>query len=1060
MKRILILMGMLLFVSTTLFGQTIRVTGTVTSEADRATLPGVSIMVRGTAVGTVTDVNGRFEITVAPNAVLVFSFIGMEGQEVNVDGRNVINIQMISEAVGLEEVMVIAYGTARRESFTGVANVVSGETIQRRAVANVTRALEGTTPGMQVTSGGGQPGAGAGVRLRGFGSISADNAPLYVVDGMPFEGSLNAINPNDIASITVLRDAAAAALFGARGANGVVMITTRRGDPDRPVMSFSSTLGFTNRVIPEYPRVNSADYMLLTWEALRNSFQFRATSPLTTAAANVEARDLLPLTIGFYRPFRVPAGQELIMWDAANPWIGWINPNAELLYEDDWQDHLFSTALRQDYQFSVSGGSERSDYFLSFGYLNEEGMAVNSSFERFSGRLNANTRPTDWFETGLNLNVSFSETFQQPFTGTEFSNAFYWSRIIPPIFPVHVRDNDGNHILDENGNKILDYGLGLGPHILPADPLFRNRPFAANANVVGTLVLDDRSFTRENLNARTYALFHIFEGLTFRSNLSMDYYSLYQTTFQNPQFGDAANVQGRGTKVHDRMIGITANQLLNFNRRFGRHNVDFLLGHEAYMMTFNTMSATRTTFAVPGITEIGIATTTTAASSRQDGYALEGYFTRLTYDFDNRYYFSASYRRDGTSRFHADYRWGDFYSLGLSWRVSEERFMQNIDWLTNLRVRASYGQQGNDRIGTFYAWQELYALGWNNGVRPGAIFGSHDSRNLVWESSNNTNIGVDFTLFDRFSAEIDYFVRESSNLLFDLPLPPSTGVLSVRRNIGAMENRGIEARLMADVFRTDNFRWNIDFNITHMRNEITRMPDETPTIISGVHRLEVGRSMFDYFLRRTSRIDPATGVQFYFYDRPIPGQPGQFELRDTALVAQATRYYGGSAMPDFFGGITNSFAVGSFDLSVLFTYSVGGYMYDGTFGSLIGGRLWAADYASAYHANTLNRWRQPGDQTGLPRLQGGNTNLFGSLTEDWLFDRSFLALKNITIGYTVPRRLMDRFGVTNFRVFLTGDNLFVWNNNQGMDPQHTFGGTTDFGYVPVRTFTLGLNLQF
>ncbi|MBW6499435.1 MAG: TonB-dependent receptor [Bacteroidales bacterium] len=1059
MKRIVFIGFLLLLVlGTTAFGQVRRITGTVTDASDGGTLPGVSIVVKGTTQGTVTDINGRYELNADGNATLLFSFIGMVTQEIPVAGRNVINVSMASEMVGLDEVIVIAYGTTRRESFTGVADVISAEKIERRQVSNITKALEGTSPGIQVTSGGGQPGAGAAIRLRGFGSISADNAPLYVVDGMPFDGNLNAINPDDIASITVLRDASAAALYGARGANGVIMITTKKGDARKPVMGFTSRVGFTNRAIPEYPRVNSGEYMLITWEALRNAAHFGAQG-LSLEAANAQAQAQLTPTVGYYRPFRVPAGQNLIEWDPANPWKAHLNPNAELLYEDDWQDALFSTAIRQDHQFNVSGGTENSDYYMSFGYLNEDGLAVKSSFERISGRLNVNTRPTSWFETGLNLSTSLSETFQQTFTGTQTTNAFYFSRMMPPIYPIYVRDNDGAFVLDADGKKILDYGFGVDPNLSSDDPMYRNRPYAGNANLVGSLELDDRSYKRENLGARTFALFKIMDGLTFRANLSADYYSLYQTTFQNPQFGDAANVQGRGTKNFNRSLSITFNQLLNYSRQFGDHNFDFLLGHESYKLLFNGLSSTRVGFPVPGITEIGIATTTTDANSYQDEYAVEGYFTRLSYDYANRYYISGSFRRDGTSRFFEDSRWGNFFSVGASWRVTQEEFMQGLDWLDNLRVKASYGEQGNDRIGSYYAWQSFYALGWNNAGLSGGVYSTHENRNLVWESSNNTNVGFDFRVFDRLSGELDYFIRKSSNLLFNVPLPPSTGVTSIRRNIGEMENRGIEFRLMYDVLQRSNLRWNIDFNITHLKNEITKMPEATPEIISGTKKLMVGRSMYDYFLRETSRIDPETGTQYYFYDI-LDDNGDVIARRDTNIVAQATRYYVGSAIPDFWGGITNNFNFGNFDLSVLFTYSYGGLMYDGTYGALVAGRLWATDYGNHYHKDALNRWVQPGDETGQARLEGGNPDLYGGTSEDLLFDMSYLALKNVTFGYNIPTRLMNQIGVSNLRLFVSGDNLFIWNNNQGMDPQHSFTGTTDFGYVPVRTVTFGLNLQF
>jgi TonB-linked SusC/RagA family outer membrane protein len=1055
MKRIIHFFGILLISGFTLYGQAIMVTGAVTAASDGTKLTGVSVFVKGISLGTVTDVNGHYELMADVNATLVFSFIGMVSQEIQVEGRNKIDVAMTSDLIGLEEVIVIAYGTTRRGSFTGVADVISADKIERRQVSNVSKALEGTTPGIQVTSGGGQPGRGADIRLRGFGSISADNAPLFVVDGLPFEGDLNSINPNDIASITVLRDASAAALYGARGANGVIMITTKKGDAKKPEMSFASRIGFTDRLLPEYPRVNSGEFMLLTWEAIRNGAHFGAQN-LPLEQANIQAgNDLIPF-LGYYRPYRVPEGQQLIMWDAANPWVGYLNPNAELLYEDDWQDELFYTALRQDYQFSVSGGSETSDYFLSFGYLNEDGIVINSAFERISGRLNVNSRPKKWFETGFNLGATLSETNFLIDEGSYTLNPFFITRIMGPIYPVYLRDNDGKFILDDDGNKILDYGFGIDPTLPNTHPLYRRRPVLGNENLVGTQSLDNHSYKKDDFSARSYVNFDIFNGLKLRINISADYYSQYVTSYINPQFGVGAAVGGFSTKTNVRSLNLTFNQILNYNRSFGLHNVDFLLGHESYQRLYNLLSASRTNFPVPGITEIGIATTTTGANSYQDEYAVEGYFSRLSYDYGNRYYISGSFRRDGTSRFYKDARWGNFYSVGLSWRVTQEEFMKGIDWLDNLRFKASYGEQGNDRIGPYYAWQSFYALGWNNAGLSGAVYSTHENRNLVWESSNNTNIGFDFRVFDRLSGEFDYFIRESSNLLFNVPLPPSTGVTSIRRNIGAMENRGIEFRLMLDVLKQTNLRWNIDFNLTHLKNEITKMPDQTPEIISGTKKLMVGVSMYDYYLRQTSRIDPQTGIQYYYYDKK-DAEGNLIERRDTILPSAASRYYVGSAIPDLWGGITNFFTFGNFDLSILLTYSLGGLVYDINYLALM---YFGADYGDHLHINNLNRWVQPGDQTSLPRLEGGNVNLRAGNSEDWLFDMSYLSLKNVTLGYNVKTRLVNRISAKNLRLYVSGENLFIWNKNKGMDPQHSFSGVTDYSYVPVRTVTFGLNLQF
>ena len=1049
MKRI-VLAGILMFafMSITAFAQQ-RITGTVTDAADGSTLPGVSVVVKGTTTGTVTDMNGRYELTAPADGVLVFSFVGYATTEVNVAGRDVINVPLETAMVGLEEVIVIAYGTARRESFTGVADVVTSERIERRPVSNVSRALEGTSPGIQVTSGGGQPGSGQQIRLRGFGSISASNNPLIVLDGVPFDGNLSDINPTDIENMSVLRDASAAALYGARGANGVIMVTTKSGGDRAPVMNFRSSFGMIDRAMDDYPRADERDFILLTWEADRNMRHFE--QGLSLEAANEAARANLFGALGQYNPFDMPY-EELVQFDPTNPWVGSINPNANLLWSDDWADHIFRTAQRQEHQFSVSGGTQTSDYYMSFAYLDEEGIAVTSGFERISGRVNVNTQPISWLETGFNLSASLTESDYLLASGTAITNPFYFTRSIGPIYPVYVRDVNGDYILDENGQRVFDYGTGYGPQ--------GSRPSMGNANLAGTLELDDRSHVRENMSGRTFLKFNILDNLSFQANIGGDYYSQYTTTYQNPSFGDASGIGGRATKQYIRNLSVTFNQLLNYSTSFGDNNFDFLLGHESYHRQYNLASATRTNFPVPGITEIGIATTMEGSNSYQDEYNVEGYFSRINYDYDNRYYASASFRRDGSSRFHKDNRWGNFFSLGASWRVTQEEFMQGIDWLDNLRIKASYGEQGNDQLPSWYAWQAFYSLGFPNESRHGAMYTRLENKDLVWETNRNTNLGFDFRIFDRVTAEFDYFIRQSDNLLFQVPLPLSTGITTYSMNIGSMENRGVEFRLLLDLVQQRNFRWNFDFNITHLKNEITSMPEQLEGMISGTKRLDVGTSMYDYYLREVSHIDPETGSTHYYFDEVDEDGNPTGERGTTTNHLLADRYYVGTAIPDFFGGFTNNFSYGNFDLSVLMTYSYGGEMYDNIYSSLFDARLWAGDYGNAFHADRINRWVQPGDETGQPRVQQGNASLYAGTSAERLRDMSYLSLKNVTLGYKLPSELISRFGMSSLRLYASADNLFIWNETQGMDPQHSFTGVTDYTFVPVRTITFGLNLQF
>ncbi len=1058
MKKI-VFTGMLMFVmmSFSAFAQT-SISGTVTDADDGTSLPGVSVVVKGTTSGTITNADGTYQIDAPGDATLVFSFVGYNTTEVPVDGRTTIDIALQSALVGLEEVIVIAYGTTTRESFTGVADVISNEKIERRPVSNISRALEGVAPGVQVSSSSGQPGEGDAIRLRGFGSVSSSNAPLYVLDGVPFDGTLNSINPSDIENVSILRDASASALYGARGANGVIIITTKKGDSGKPTMTFNSRVGFSDRAIPEYDRVNEQEYYEVMWEAYRNALV--ATDEYTQEEAGIVASGLsddpsevgIYENLGFYNPYNVEPDQLI------DPVTGQLNPNAQLQYSEDWQDELARTGIRQDYQFNVSGGSDISDYFVSFGYLNEEGIINHSGFERINARINLNAQPTTWFETGLNLSGSTAEQDFFVTNSTATTNPFYFSRVMGPIYPVYLHDDEGNVVLDDNGDKVFDYGT---PYITAdgTDTINRVRPYAGLANLAGTLALDDRSHKHDAVGARTYAQFNILEGLNFRMNLSTDYYSRYQTTFQNPEFGDAANVSGRSTKTYFRNLTLTFNQLLNYSREFGDHNVDVLFGHESYSFRLNNLSATRVGFPLPGNTEIGVAATAEGSNSYEDNYRIEGYFSRLSYDYLNKYYISGSFRRDGSSRFYEDIRWGNFWSVGGSWRASQEDFLSDINWLDNLRVKASYGEQGNDALLTggnanYYAWQGLYELGVDNYIYNGALLSSLENRSLQWEVNKNTNIGVDFRLFDRVEAEVDYFIRQSENLLFNVPLPTSTGITILSQNIGAMRNNGIEARLLVDIVKGSNFRWSTDLNVTHFTNEITKLP-EGEGIVSGTKRLEEGRSLYDFWIREFAGVDPENGDALYYVDvLDDEGEPTG-ERETTNVVADADRYYVGTSIPDFYGGMTNNFVIGDFDLSVLTTFSYGGDMYDNAYLTL----MHSGRYGSHWHSDILDRWQQPGDQTDVPRVENGNPNLNGFSTRH-LFDMSYFTIKNVTVGYNVPRALTQQIGIADLRIFAQADNLAIFSTEPGMNPQASFAGAGDHSYFPVRTITFGANLQF
>ena len=656
------LFAFLVFLGAALQAQGVLITGTVTSAEDGAALPGVSVVVQGTTIGAVTDFEGNYSIT-APDesAVLVFSFVGMRTATVDLDGQTTLNVVMETDAVGIDEVMVVAYGTAKKASFTGSAENISADKIENIQATSVSKLLEGATAGVQTTSSAGQPGSNASIRIRGIGSINASSDPLYVVDGVPFEGTLNSISTDDIASITVLKDATAAALYGARGANGVIVITTKKGTSGKMNVELKVRNAWITRAMPEYDRVNQQEFYETMWDGYRNSLvgvygaagaDSVASFGYTGAGAPSLPNNNIVGRLGNYNAYDVEPF-DLIGLD------GKLNPAANLLYDQDWQDELIGRGYKQDYNLAMNGGDEKSLYYVSLGYVNEDGMLENSNFERFTARVNAESQVKKWLKVGMTTNAAMYEFDEFLDEGTYTTNPFYYTRVMGPIYPVNVYEtsgpNAGSIAVDSEGNPLYDFGSGEMAFPTQLGTVYGSRPYAGNSNLAASLVLDQRGARVDNVSTRTFAEISIVNGLTFRTNLSVDYNGVYRTTYQNPQYGDASPY-GRITKRYDRNFGYTWNQLLNYNRDFGQNTIEVLAGHENFAYKFNRLEATRINFPFPGIKVLAPASTGEGSTSYENNDRIESYLGRINYDFADKYYVSASVRRDGSSRFHPDTR--------------------------------------------------------------------------------------------------------------------------------------------------------------------------------------------------------------------------------------------------------------------------------------------------------------------------------------------------------------------------------------------------------------------
>lgn len=1042
-----------------LLAQSRTITGQV-NDGNGQPVPGASIIVKGTQIGTISMNDGRFSLTVPGTArSLIISATGMVSQEVSIAKNSVVSVMMQFGSSDLDEVVVVAYGTAKKGSFTGTTAQISAKEIENRPIVNVSNALTGKAAGVQTTGGSGQPGSGPAIRIRGFGSINASSDPLYVVDGVPYDGSLANLNTNDIETIAVLKDAASAALYGSRAANGVVMIVTKHGKRNSNRVQFTATQGISSRGIPEYDRVSAQEYYPLMWESYRNSLAYSSTIPL--ADASKIASGLFPrITSGSnkgkqlyngkayadifqqlgYNPFNV-GNTDIVLED------GTLNPAAQLKYADDldWNKELMRTGSRQDYNMSLTGGGQKSDYLMSIGYTNEKGFVINSDYRRITGRINANSQPMNWFRTGLNVSGTVTRSNQANDGGsTSYVNPFFATRVIGPIYPVYAHDpSTGEFLLDGLGQPYYDLGAG--------------RPIYNGRHPVAETKWNVNDFKRNVLSARAYAEIIFTKDLKFTTNISTDITNYLGSSYENKIVGDGAP-GGRGRKQATTTTSYTFNQLLNYTKDFGDHHIEVLAGHENYDYTYNYLYGFRTGQIVDGVTELVNFTTTSSLNSYTDRATIESYLSRINYGFADKYFISASYRTDGNSRFSEKVRWGNFGSVGLGWRLDRESFMQSVSWVNQLKLRSSYGSVGNDNGIGLYPYRALYDLA-NNAAEPGFLQSSLDAPNLTWEKNIQLDVGVDFGLFDnRLSGSFEYFNRQSDNLLFQVRLPLSTGLETVWKNVGSMYNKGFELQLSVDAIRQKDFNWNINFNWTTFKNQVTKLPEGQEELISGTKKLMVGHSIYDYWLREWYGVDPEDGAGLYraaTYDPSESRVPRKGDTL-TTLVNNGQYHYAGSAIPDFYGGITNSFRYKAIELSILINYQVGGKIYDQTYATL----MHNGTYGNALSVDALNRWQSPGQKTNVPRMDNAKVGQWDAQSDRWLTSASFLNIRAVNLMYNLPAKFIAKANAQSARVYLSAENLWLFSARKGMNVSQAFTGVTSNAYTPARILTAGINVTF
>ena len=1163
-KRLITTLLVLLTIGVQAFAQS-AVSGKVTDEAGEP-LVGVNVLIKGTTTGTMTDLDGNYSLTdVRKGAILVFSSIGYTSQEVRLGSSSVVNVVLKSDADFLNEVVIVGYGTAKRKDLTGSLTQIDNKLIASQNSSSATKALEGAVPGIVYASVDGQPGNDAGLRVRGLGStnVGASNA-LVIIDGVPAQGDnpLSNMNQEDIASITVLKDAASTAIYGSRGANGVILVTTKRGDSGRTKISFQARAGWNTVGSYKVGQVdNAAGIYEYLWQSIYNSYRYgvngagpalnKETGEYYTnignpnvshdAAAEFASQHLFNYIglndsfgrnmLGNYMAYNVPGatytpdgtgssasstmtGAYLVGTD------GKINPNASLLYDDTYADALLKTGFRQQYDLSASGGSDKEDHYLSLGYLTDPSYVPNSRFERITGRANINVNLFKWLKVGANVGYTRSRTnYQGTYwaarnSGSNQGNITRYVNGHTPIVPFYAHDAEGNYIYDKNGDRVRNYLYNS-----TYSPLGQTGNNYGSTDIMYAMDNDIREDLTSTLNTRTYIEIPFLDHFTFRTDFAYDKINRTTTVYYNGTTGRAASMGGYfGKRMNDIEV-MNLQHRLTYNQDFGKHHVDAMALFEDSDWEQQTVNWGSADEFIPGFLAAGnfVGRYYGAGSAPTPGYGhdierMRSWLGRANYIFADKYYVSGSVRRDGSSKFRKENRWGTFWSVGAGWRFTEESFMQDLrdSWLNNGKLRASYGVIGNQngigRYQTYRTWgySTTYQTTNNGQGKPTGdsyklSMGGLVNTQLTWEETKTFDVGLDLTLFNRIDLTFDWYNRVTGNSQFSQPVSYlAMGQTTLPRNIAELTNRGIELDINADIIRTKDIRWNVAFNITHYTTKLTDLPDDAiPAHAEGlpdgtwednqgswasaggsqqnanVYLRGIGRDWFNLYMYKYAGIDQSSGLPMYFH-RVTEADHAAGKYKDTEVggsvkttnYANASKYEVGSAIPTFQGGFNTSFSYKNFYVNAQFAYQIGGKFFSRNYAEYLYNVVDAQMYRMMFVSKDVkgNTWTPDNTGAGFPMQwypAGENSYFSGtsanggnwSFTDESLFSASYLRLKNLTLGYNVSKSLLNKLRidkvVSNIKVFASSDNLFILSAAKAIDPTMSASG----GYNDVDSYT-------
>ena len=1095
-----------------------KVTGAVLDTKGEPVI-GASIVVTNGNSGTISDYEGKFELNVPDDAkTLTISFVGMKTEVVAVKSNVKVVLSENTEALQ-GEVIAVAYGNVTKGSFVGSAQAVGSENIEKKSPTEISKALDGEIAGLQVINSSGQPGSNATIVIRGYNSINGSTTPLYVVDGMPFDGEISSIDPGDIASTSILKDATATALYGSRGANGVVLITTKRGTSGEEGKIEIDVKGGANmRLLPLYDVISSPEeYLEMSWQSVYNYARINGqdeTQGIDFANKNLFSNIAIPSQYNIWNsdevsyrvgretrtypklinPYSIVNGSAIVkpqMYGAADG----VSRRAGFENLESWKKAIFRTGAKAETTLRISGGTDKTTYYTSFGWLKDEGYYIGSDFQRFTVRSNVSHEAKKWLKGSLNMSYAYSE-MNAPGQGDNMNNGFNYVNSIPPIYPVYVRNADGTIATDPyTGGPMYDYGMSEG----------EGRPFGAGINPAGAVRLDKENTVIHQVQVAPNLEFKLYKGLKFTIGGNFLYTGYRESQMTNKYYGDAETV-GRIYAQNFNSINLTLNQLLSYSNTFGDHDISLLAGHETQIVSYNYIYGAKNYLAQGNSIELGNAAQRSAITGETNSYALESYLAQATYAYDNRYHVSANYRADGSSRYAKGHRWGHFGSVGAAWSFSNESFFEDVDglkdWIKDGKLRLSWGVLGN-QLSSLYGYTDLYSIV-NVNDRLGYVWGSKGNENITWERTQQTDLGLEFALNKYMNVELDYYYKVIDNLLVTRTVAYSNGYTGFNTNDAKMEGQGVEFTFNVHALNTRNIKLDIRLNGGHYTNKMLQMPAETFNPDGSVKErmtmnggMAVGHSNLDWYLPEYIGVDPETGLAQYwgYYDSrkggfsadadandvtELDGQHGNYISSvhqyildhpeaegyvkrqaisgDDASFAAGSNYVGKSGIPDLRGGFGIDFEAYGVTLSVTCSYGIGGYGYDNTYAQLMhtdraGSRNW--------HIDMRNAWSFDNKSGTEPRLSNSIDNATLIASTRFLTRNDYLSLNNIRLGYNFPKKLIEKIKLNKLNLYVTADNLALATHRKGYNPSVSFDGTSDsYQYTPLSTIMGGVKFEF